>query len=1392
MFDFNQVREIDGKRSAGFEELCVQLSQALCSSAVNEILRVDGAGGDGGVEAIVNTADGRKIGIQSKYFIGNLGPTQWRQIDKSVLQALKQHPSLTDYFVCVPRDRSPAAHTKWSAMTLSWKRKYPSLRVKWFGRSELSSLLAQPSWKYLATHWLQSPYFSVDWAREKSELAIKQLHRRFTPNLHNKTRTERELSRILALEVARTEYQKLSEKLAVEVRKLMPQVHSSKWPTEENSLSSLCMSTFEASELVLLGMREGSILDQGSDFGQSIQMLINALDDLAEAAWQEDWRLRGEKKPDKERDAVTNIASAASAVRSLVEELHTQFVTYYDAKSKALWLLTGAAGTGKSHLLATMVRRVFNEGGAALMVIGEQFIDNRSVASQICELLDWKGTFADLLDCLQSHSQSTGRPSLLVVDAVNETPDRRIWLTQLIQLEAVVAKHAGVHLLLSCRQDWLESCIPLSLLSSTPQIEHSGYDLGFEQAVSAYFAGYNVTADIFPPLLPEFRNPLFLKTVCETYEDKRLPSEPLSFTTVLAAWELRVCERIQLAIDCPVVQTQYAIREILEQMAVAQVSSLSAENARAICHAAFSNDTASKSLYRHLQSYGFFEEIQRDGITFVRLQYERFFDVRVAEVEIARFSDVADWMLHWKQTVLPQLSTPGSVMVSKARLFAYALLLPDRFGLELVECKLPPASKSGWNRPADRVWDAWLSSLAWRHIPLVDTKVRANFLAWANAGRGHDDIYGVLIGFACIAEHPLNADFLHNALMKMPLQKRERMWTIPLANEDLTTEGEGTLPDFVDWCESARDRANDEQARLAATVLIWLTSTTNHRNRDKATSVAIRVLAGRVEPTCAISRAFWEVDDPYVKERLLAVLAGVIPTLALKEAQSLGNDLCRRFFDSDDVPLNLLQREYMQFIANFCASKDLLEPHLVLKARSPYATKKPKIWTEDQVRRFENDDAYRVIASSLYPEEMGAGMYGDFGRYEMGSAVHQFVDDSKPDPAARSVYLRYPPEDARPARRYIWSRIVELGWTPDSFQEFERNLRYNGRVRPHVERISKKYQWIGLYEYLGYLSDHRKYRSYSDELANSATAQQLFLRDFNPASLFFEQNIKTEGETPNLMTAQKCSPIPRMNTLSERVTWALREFESFKGYLHVSIADKPRLVLHAHINYEEELAFGVTRDKSEIGCQWIDVRSFIVPSDHAAHLVESLRTRTFWGHGCALPLAYKCWPSEYPWHVMLDAVEETCSEGYPWLRSTDGPLHGTACSLESEETRFTVPAPGIVRELGKSATGALSAPRPCDEVGYRIDTSSGSPVFWGTVQGSSMLAVDFDVLSGWLAEKNWSLVWCVLSERRATKGYGFLAAESHMSVAFVLGPDGSLSEVPAVRSDWIHDSLRTP
>ena len=367
MFDFTRVREVDGKRSAGFEELCVQLADGLCSSSVTEVIRVDGAGGDGGVEAIVKTDDNRVIGIQCKYFVVQLGQVQWRQLDKSVRQAVKKHPELTDYFVCVPQDRTPAGNSKWGALTQSWKKVRPKLRVTWFGQSELGGLLSRSKWNYLAAYWLGMPAFSAQWLQEQCALGVRQLHRRYTPRLHNKTRAERELSQFLGLESAREEYQNASRGLAVEVRKLLPTLKGKKWPEDAAALDQKCADASSAAALVLQEMCNGSLVDQKEGFGQALDALAQSFRAASNEALSVE---RGERKteaPDKYQYVFHTISRELPKAAYLAEKLLAQFNRHIKARKAPIWLLTGEAGTGKSHLLATMVQRTLSESGGALL-----------------------------------------------------------------------------------------------------------------------------------------------------------------------------------------------------------------------------------------------------------------------------------------------------------------------------------------------------------------------------------------------------------------------------------------------------------------------------------------------------------------------------------------------------------------------------------------------------------------------------------------------------------------------------------------------------------------------------------------------------------------------------------------------------------------------------------------------------------------------------------------------------------------------------------------------------------------------------------------------------------------------------------------------------------------
>jgi len=1372
---FSEIRTLEGKQDKGFEELCVQLLPMLVGERFLRIDRIEGRGGDGGVEAIALTASGQHVGLQSKFF-SKLDATQWRQVDDSVKTAIDKHPELTRYVVCVPLDRTPGQLKKWTALVASWRALNSALLVEWFGYSELLGYLLKPEASHLLTYWFSCPQFSLEWVSRQTEIAIGQLHDRYTPKLHQNTSAEVALGFWTASEKARVGHRQACSKLVIAWRHVFEKLPGEMSKLKRSESLSMLQQTHEA---MLTSLLRGSLVEQGCE-------LIGALNSLSMNAENLLDRLFPRDAPgDDDGKTIYNFRHNSKLDQALhaTEEILDDVKKFGNAQQQPVWVLTGEAGSGKSHLLANLARSTLAEGRACLLLVGERFASQDVLVGQIPGLVDWGGSMRDLLACLSMQAAITGNSCILMVDAINESPPRGLWRRELPQLVALVKEFSGIRLLVTCRSDCIESVIPPNILDKTSLITHHGFDLEFHAAVTAYFDGYKVISPQFPTLNAEFQNPLFLKTLCEAYRGRTLPLGPVSFAGVLTEWEVRIAEEIETRIDCPCAATQRAVAEIISTLATSDARRVSAAAVEAICLRHFAVPTASQSLYRHLNSGGLLQEIETQEGTQVRLQYERFSDVRIAEVALKNFLTKEEWLAHWQLNFLPNLITSGQMnRTAGPQLFAYALLLPDSVGVELIECPIAALIHKKWarSRAKEALWSAWLDALAWRSLGHDNTKIVRLFALWANHQREHRAVWERIFQFSCVPAHPLNADFLHRHLFKLTLPQRESSWTISLAWENPTDQtGESFIAPFLYWADALAGKGSDEQARLAAIVLLWLTSSPSRELRDRAADIAIRILAAsRSGAICMwLLEGFWEVNDPYIKERLLAVMCGVLPYLGRLESKEISEFVLSRFWQQSEVAPHILQREYAAFIVRHACEAGILPSSHIGVLEKGIHKSKPVVWTEQQVQVYEADNGYGSISSSLAPEEMGPGHYGDFGRYVMGSAVHNFVDDERADPKTFGLGRGGHEHDARFARRYIWQRIIELGWTPERYANFERGLGYSGRGRDNkkIERISKKYQWIGLHEYLGHLSDALLFREWDGINRPLRGAWELLARDYDPgAALGLQETLPNREDSPPSWWAVP-NPVVEMDTIAEKQKWVSSSFPSFESYLTVDHEQRKWIVLHAHINFDEELGFGVERFKSAQMSQWVDVRVFLIPKSELSKKLKVLRGKDFFGDGCDIPEAHQCWISEYPWHPAFTEIDEGCRSNETWLRGLKQRFFLPVCEISNESKHVLLPAPTLHRELGAASGDPLSAPRLTSNGSMEIHSRDGRSIFKGSSQDGRVLVVDQMVMLQYLVKQNYALVWAVLSEKSAWNGSTHIGGISLQSAVYVMDDHGQIT-----------------
>lgn len=128
-FDLRKIRLHKGSQNKAFEELCCQLA-SLEPRPAEAVHHRKGAGADAGVECFTLWPDGTETGWQVKFYTA-MDANLASSLDKSIGTALKKHPNLTTYIVCLPFDLSDARTGRAQSPLERWSR----WRGKWLCRA---------------------------------------------------------------------------------------------------------------------------------------------------------------------------------------------------------------------------------------------------------------------------------------------------------------------------------------------------------------------------------------------------------------------------------------------------------------------------------------------------------------------------------------------------------------------------------------------------------------------------------------------------------------------------------------------------------------------------------------------------------------------------------------------------------------------------------------------------------------------------------------------------------------------------------------------------------------------------------------------------------------------------------------------------------------------------------------------------------------------------------------------------------------------------------------------------------------------------------------------------------------------------------------------------------
>ena len=991
----------------------MQLAEAECPPGAKFVPK---GSPDAGVECFCVLNDGFEWGWQSKFFAGELKPTHWRQFDTSVETALNRHPNLVRYIICLPQDLSDARISEQTSALKKWEKSVSKwegwahdrgMRVEFnlWGEHKLLALLAKPENRGLHFFWFGTPEFSNSWFDERLTESIRAAGPRYTPEVHIS------LPIVQDLETFCRSGNLADRVKSREIETLQAFTELRRW--------EFAFPTADPAKIDLLHSRERDIYRNFSEFTVDpveplgvppiVEQIDRALGLIDEVLENERLSLFDSTK-DNEAENATPRGSAedlyqdayirGSKIRSRLCRVADALEDYGRIADSNLLIVTGNAGVGKTHLLCDLIRRQVDAGKPALLLLGQSLTSLDDPWHQILATLDLKNVEVEVfLGALESAAQLRGCKALVAIDAINEGQGTTIWPGHLAAFLERARKSPWISVVLSIKSDFIDWIFEDGFPDNAVVIDHVGFGSKTFDAVDKYFAHHGLRAISAPILNPEFRNPLFLKTLCKGLQDSgsnAVPNDHIGlaevFNLYLNGANSRLANRLDYRKNKPLVRK--AVHLLANEFLDRNTRWVPDDVAEKIVNELLDRKEGySNSLYFGLISEGVLVESAAPSSgqslgKYVHFAYDRLADLAIADAILDRCStgknsNVAIAVGELSNVIDALSSTPNRNLFE-----ALALRMPEVTGRELID--VAPQLFDDGRRKA-----AFLSSVAWRKIETISDETTTTFRKLLAENDCRDKGLDTLLSLAAIPDHPYNAEFLDEFLSGYSMADRDEFWSTYL-HKRANSNGPGSL--LINWAiklpESAR--LPEQIGKLAAIALAWILSTPNRPLRDKATKALVALLTSRMELMQSLVDRFADLNDPYVSERVFAVAYGV--SMRIHRADLIAPIalmVYRRIFERDCQPPSVLLRDYARGVVERAiylgADIDIDRTRI----RPPYVSQQPIIPTESHIRQMKaswgHPTDYDSLESSRRRIESSV-MFDDFARYIIGSNFNSDSD----------------------------------------------------------------------------------------------------------------------------------------------------------------------------------------------------------------------------------------------------------------------------------------------------------------------------------------------------------------------------------------------------------------
>lgn len=739
------------------------------------------------------------------------------------------------------------------------------------------------------------------------------------------------------------------------------------------------------------------------------------------------------------------------------------------------------AGSGKTQMAAQLTAsqeerpagillhgRNLNKG-ASLNDLAKSFLINGSPVSSM----------ENLLAALDSAAKRSKCRLPIIIDGLNEAENPKNWREPLASLQETLKRYPNVLMVCTLRTgerkrerhnfaksniNERESFAVQSLPTEVQKIEYDGFGEDVEEAIEKYFKYFRISTEDAEIPLDLLGHPLTLRIFCEVTNSKRdkeviVNHFSYSLSVLLEKYIDNICNRIaqmnNLEFSFETQDVQNAIYVLGIELWKGKTREVSEFQFRNIV-----NDTNrpwNSSIVNLFAQEGvlFRNPGEEPGQYVLTPTYDALGGYLIANSLLLK--NKKDYECEWLKNKDFEYSFIGqdNHQLSNDIFKSLVALFPRRFnGKQLwkyVRKNLKKAALAFINEvEAEFIDNATVSAL--KELMLENEKIR-------------NSMFYHLRKFRFALNHPLNSEFLDSFLNKLTITDRDLCWSEWLRKNkrELFSEISNKEDDIT---------MQTRQTVLQVKWYNWYLTSTDHELRDHATRIIYSIGVKYPEVLFSICLETLQINDPYVKDRLLAACYGV--TMARQ------NDWLDDSFVSVILPKFAIEiyNNMFSFNAN-CMTTHILTRDYAKRIIQISMLHKPNLFTEVEQERlnFSNivgeHSEWGLEIDEISPRKESP-FHMDFENYTIGGLV----------PNRRNY--DYNNTEYKNIRAQILWRIKQLGWTYELFKDIDSSInndRYSYRMgmdTRRLDRYAKKYSWIAYYEMFGRLKDQGKLGSVGD------------------------------------------------------------------------------------------------------------------------------------------------------------------------------------------------------------------------------------------------------------------------------------------------------------------------